>query len=489
MTLSLLQLPHKEPERLKGNHQFFPVVYQKIGYLWYTIKHKLSGKSDDEMFQEIISDCKKHNNYYMSKVGVKKPSIFDISTAMLYCDALIKRKLRGIFKRTVNTHFTGQIKSGIITRKDLLSLANEKELAKLYPHGLLKGTKDELIGKIVKANQSNSDENFCKQIPFKALIRKISNESKIKELFSCLSKKEFENLKIDMHKVLALRVKIQQEDCLDAFLKLFPSDSLAEENGWKICLAQLSAGIDPVQIPPFLRERFSKTYQGLPSDYAQQLDYWKNQQGWIAQYVHGQFKHWSNSSLGGNLAPSEDLARVLKQNILSDENVEEFVDSQHYCVASKRAETMHSLETGVVEGFMNLQVEMILVHDNWRIYKNRLSEDEFKAAYVEWGKFSLSVSEFEELLEKACAWKAWRKYCFNVAEEQFAKFFKRWYKQKPNQNYEAQCLEVVNAKEVWKKLCSDWPQNQFISIYLDWLNTRPTAPNFEQYLQKHLTNK
>jgi hypothetical protein len=495
MTLSALQLPHtqiipdQEPKRLKENHPFFPVIYQKIGYLWYAIKHKLSGKSNDEMFQEIISDCKKHNDYYMSKPGAKKPSIFDVSTGMLYCDALIKRKLESIFKQKVNAHFTEQMKSGIITRKDLLSFANEKELAKLYPIRLLQGTKDQLIEKILKANQSNSDENFCKQIPFKTLMRKFSNESKIEELFSCLSKNEFKNLKIDLHKVLAFRVKIQQEECLDAFLKLFPSDSVAKDSGWKMCLAQLSAGIDPDQIPLFLHERFSKTYEGLPSDYAQKLDYWKNQQGRIAEYVHGQFKNWSNSSVGSNLAPSDQLAAVLKQNILSENNVEEFVDSQHYCIASKRAETIHSLETGVVEGFMNLQVEMILVHDNWKIYKNRLSEEEFKAAYVEWGKFSLSVSEFEELLEKACAWKVWRKYFFNVPEQQFSKFFKRWYKEKPNQNYEAHCLEVVNAKEVWNKLCSDGPQKQFMSIYLDWLNARPTAPNFEQYLQQHLTNK
>jgi hypothetical protein len=469
--------PWLPSDSVKKNKEFFPVIYQKIGCFWYAAKQKLSRKSDDEMFQDILKDYQKYNEYFMNLDSTEKPSIFGISAGLLYCDILLKRKLQSLVRRGISGYFAEQIQSGVMTRKDLLSRSTEKELSRLCPLTFKPRTKEEMVEQVAQASLSLSDEAFSDQISFQVLLGSISDEQKIERLFSSLFKTTRAHLTVDMFRILALRIRMQQDQCLNAFLKLFPTEVISSKGGWKVCLAQLSANIDQNHIPAFIRKRFLKTYEGLPSDYSLKVQEWKKQQKPIVRNAELQLKHWSFLCLGtGDRKIGEAMERVLKERVLGDDSVEEFVDSQHYCVASKCAEKMHSLGVGEVDQFMTLQVEMNLVQDNWKNYRDRLSESEFKAAYDKWDKISLSVSEFEELLEKECAWKMWKKYCVGFPKEQFAKLFKHWHKENPKQNYEARCLEVYNARQIWNRLCSDRPEEQFALSYLNWLNSHSNEP-------------
>ena len=203
MTTSLLTIFQKTSDShypqnfFKKNEDVFSKTCKKIICFLCTAKQKLLRKSDDEAFQEILKDYENCNDYFMSTRRSKKPSFFAITATMHYCDQLIARKLRSLLQRGMN------------------------------------------------------------EFVDKELLSKIDNESKIEQLFSGSLKKEYNNLKSDLYPILAARVRMQQDQCMKTFLKFFPSDVVNNENGWKLCLAQVSAQVDSNHIPTFIQEKFS----------------------------------------------------------------------------------------------------------------------------------------------------------------------------------------------------------------------------------------
>lgn len=358
--------------RMPATNSLYLKVKRSFSFVRERLSQLLCGKSDEKMWKIYTDKLKVKANFY-EVMSSKSADPFFSEEFFLF---LAKNKFNAFTKEAAVFYFKNKIDKGEETLDSL-----KKKL----------GSRGNDLSMIVQS----------------ADYKKILSICSLKELFDFIEKtplsSEWMDLLSEIRGFVSLSALPLQDKCEKKFIELFSAAELNAEGSWKICLGKRLVPIQESNLPEFAKGKLAAARKCLPEGFDEKVRIWQQGQSYVESVVQQRIDEIRQRIFEGCDFPSTN--RMSNEKVTSSYIMDETGSLQSYKYTNmmpSRPIDVHGSDVFILYYLSDI-IELHILEQCFKKYEGQISEEDFFAAYQNWGQFEKNPIELENLIEEKIA--------------------------------------------------------------------------------------